>query len=331
MKVITVILLIIVFILLSACSSSVIPLQASLKKIVVKIENSNESTSYQLLSDPGRKLIDIKKPKDNDYVHFDISKVNLFSDMCFFVSDGKKVIPIVDDVYKFSNPVINKYIPVYENKMQTKKLINNAEIELQNMFSTLTASQAELAANPANYNNKCILLQVGALPEKPYNACSQNEEDIFINQNCQAIKEDENTTGERVGGTIGEVAGGLACAGFGKLGTGVCSLILGGIGSAIGGAFNSDKKYKNCAKKTRDSCAHLYQSWELEVNRIKSIPEELKQSCVRSYHNIRKNEVSIRKMDKKITQLHNKHNEITRRLSQIFLLNININNNNYCY
>lgn len=332
MKNITTFLLSIAFISLNACSSKVIPLQGTAKRIDVKIENADQDTQYLLLSPSCEGIVDKKKPKMDGSISFDISKANNPAGIgtCFFVSDGEDIIPITDDTYKFSNPIFNKYAIGSYYKEQIEASIHNIQNQLKQNTWGLIKAQDTLVNSVVYKNNKCVLPQTTEAPEKPSNACSPEDETMFVNKSCQTILSEKSMMGELIWGTLGTVIGGVACSIGGPILAGVCASALGSVGAKLGGE-DEEAAYKICAEETLKFCKSVYDNWVFEVNNIKSYPEQLRQRCIRNLYEIQAYKDSIKQLKEAFPELQKQHKIAIQNLKLIILLKVKLNQSHYCY
>ena len=274
-------------ILVSACGAKVIPLQASVSTIEVKIVNPQRGKQYQIHSTANEGTIDSKLPDSGGLISFDISGSKKDATKCFFVSDGQKPIPTKNSKTGFVNPIFNSY---YSTKLKLDDLLYNQSRE-----------QSLLSKNLAYRGGVCQLLTVNDIPEKPSSACSPQEESTYGTQQCQNIA-DDNNIGQDIVASIK---------------SGLCGLAIGAItnwfGGLLGGTacdlfFKSQDKnnsYKNCMSQAVSSCRSNYSNWTAAVDEIKRGPEKLQQECIQSKQNIQVLTASIDGLNRDLSGIQN--------------------------
>lgn len=283
---------------LTACSTTYVPLKSSVNKISIKIENHDVRKSYNLHSTIDKKGIAGRVQNESGIITYDISGFSKNYENCYFIHDGKEYIPIKDKIYKFSNPAITPYLNI-ENKL------NAAQKTYQNNFDLLNNSEAYR-------DRECILLTENDMPEKPSSACSPREEEDFSLRRCQNT--DFNPTTET------KLKNGLIC-GTGGLLIGYFNSILGIGASAACDAYLSktdkEDQYNRCISDSRNSCRNIYNNWVTKVRYLRNNSEQLFTDCIQLRKAIKESETNINQLKEELSISQNSW--------------VQVSENNYCH
>lgn len=250
-------------ILLTACTTTIVPLRSSLNTIEAKIENPEKGKIYKLHSTSHRDNEIVGIPQNVDgLLHFDISRSTQEISKCYAFYDGKNYIPIKDKLIKFSNPAIKTYV----------KILNDFNIENANIKKNETL----LISSAAYRSGQCVLLSEKDMPEKPSSACAPYDEESFSQLRCRnnTSYPTFTTALQNIGlcTATGLVAGGVtANPWLGIAAGGVCKLLTSN--------YEEENQYNLCIGNSRNDCRKTYNEWANKKSYLLINSDKLYQEC----------------------------------------------------